>query len=356
LGVMALRSHLPTRTRVWRIRDYPRDALQKDHFELSDIPVPPLKDGEILVRGDYISVDPYMRLLLIDAKKMTPARGDPMSGPQVGTVVASRSDKVAVGTEVGFVGPWAEYNVRDANHVRPLLPGVDPQATLSVVGLAGLTALFGLRDVAKLRPGEKILVTSGGGGVGYLVCKIAQLMGAEPVALVGAQEKIDFLHEIGVKNVISYRSRDAGEQLKRIAPNGYDVLWDSIGGKAIAPFRCRVAQFGRIVQCGAVSTYNEKDAMEPAWESQIVWHRWTVLGFIVWDFKEHFDEGLNQLAEWYRSHSLPSRVSLSHGFEQLPSALMGLFAGTNVGKSLVALHGPPPSPRAGGGRGEAERP
>lgn len=339
---------LPQRTRVWSIRDFPREQFTRDNFELVEQDITPLKDDEILVRPDYFSVDPYMRLMLSESERGTSSvrRGDVMSGGLVGTVLASKSSKIKAGQQVGFFGPWSEYVVRNAQHARLLPEGVDEEAALSVVGMTGLTAYFGLKEVANLKRGEKILVSSAGGAVGYVVCKIAQLLGAQPIALCGSAEKMNFLRSIGVRDVINYKAGDAVDQIKRMAPEGVEVMWDNVGGKGIAPFRKCVARFGRIVQCGALSTYNDKEALEPAWEKDITLNRWSVKGFIVNDFHSQYDEALAQLAQWYREGKIPSRVSLLHGFEQLPGALPALFKGDNIGKQLVKVssaQGPAPS-------------
>jgi len=330
---------LPKRSRIWRIRSFPREQLSPDNFELAEQDIAELKDNELLIRADYFSVDPYMRTVLTESSCAgpNPKLGDVMRGGLVGLVLASKSSKVKTGEQVGFVGPWAEYSVRNADHVRPLPEGVDEEGALSAVGMTALTAFFGLRDVANLKRGERILVTSAGGAVGYVVCKIAQLNGAEPIALCGTPEKAKFLRELGVKHIISYKANDAVEQIKRIAPEGVDVLWDNIGGKSVAPFRKCLGRFGRLVQCGAVSTYNVKDAMEPAWEKDITFNSWTVKGFVVQDFHSHFDEALGKLAQWYREGKIPSRVSVREGFENLPVALSGLFKGENIGKQIVKV-------------------
>lgn len=234
------------------------EAPSAENFELSEQDVAELKDNELLVRADYFSVDPYMRMVLTESpySGQGPKIGDVMSGGLVGTVLASKSARIKQGQQVGFVGPWAEYSVRNADHVRPLPDGVDAEGALSAVGMTALTAYFGLRDVARLKQGEHIIVTSAGGAVGYVVCKMAQLIGATPIALCGTEEKMKFLHELGVKHIINYKSKDAVAQIKHLVPEGAEVLWDNIGGKAVSSIRRCVARNGRIVQCGAVSTYN----------------------------------------------------------------------------------------------------
>lgn len=233
----------------------PTQDVNASHFELIEEPISPaLPADHVLVRAEYFSVDPYMRQLL-SAPHSSPKKGEAMCGQQVGTVVASNSSSILVGQLVSFVGAWSEYGVRNAAHLRVLPEGVDAEAALSIFGLSGLTAYFGVMEIAKLQPGEFIIVSSAAGSVGSLVCMIALLLGAHPIALTSTGAKLPFLRSLGVQHAYTYSTPGAVEEIQRIAPDGVQVFFDNVGGSVVAPFRSLVGRFGRIVQCGAIASY-----------------------------------------------------------------------------------------------------
>jgi len=333
---------LPTKTRVFVLGSYPKGDVTEGNFKIREEPLPELKDNQVLVKAEYFSMDPYLR------GRMTPQGpgyvppfelNKPIEGSLVGRVIKSKSPKFKDGEYVGFIGPWAEYIVRDADKIRKLLDGVDPEGALHVVGMNGLTAYFGLHRVAKLKEKDTVVVTSAAGSVGYIVAKMCLMNGCNVIGLAGSEEKVKFLRDLGVKNVINYKSTpDLKGELQRMAPNGITVFWDNVGNELSDAIRECMANFGRIVQCGAISQYNmEKPPLGTRWEWLITTKRLKVKGFVVGDFHSQYDEALNKLAQWYREGKIPKQVTVDRGFENLPKSFTKLFQGQAKGKLLVRV-------------------
>jgi len=332
----------PTKTRVYVLTSYPKGEIQENNFKLREDPLPELKDNQVLIKTEYFSMDPYLR------SRMT-AQGPgyvppfelnkPIEGSLVGRVMRSKSQKFKDGEYVGLIGPWADYIVRDADKVRKLLEGVDPEGALHVVGMNGLTAYFGLHRVAKLKEKDTVLISSAAGSVGYIVAKMCMMNGCNVIGLAGSDEKVKFLRDNGVKNAINYKSTpNLKAEIEKLAPNGITVFWDNVGNELSDIVHECMANFGRIVQCGFISQYNmEKKPMGPRWEGLIIGKRLKIKGFVVGDFHSEYDEVLNKLAQWYREGKIPKQVTVERGFETLPKTFTKLFQGQARGKLLLKV-------------------
>jgi NADPH-dependent curcumin reductase CurA len=337
----------PTKTRVVLFTKRPHGKVDESSFRTEERPAPnesELKDGQVLCKLEYLSVDPYLRGKMTGVKTYTDPfnEGDVMQSPVVCRVLKSRSSKLKEGELVGCGnGRWAEYQILDESKTRPLLPGVDPEAALSTVGMVGLTAYFGLLRVGKLREKDTVVVTSAAGGVGYIVGCIAKLRGCRVVGIVGSDEKIKFLKDLGFDGALNYRQGRLDDELRRVCPDGVDVFFDNVGGEIGDLIRQQMRTGGRVVQCGAISQYNlvpgTTPPQGPRQEFTILSKRLTWKGFMVHDFHEHFDPALKELAQWYREGKIPKRVTLFHGLQEAPRALITLFEGHPAGKTLVKI-------------------
>jgi NADPH-dependent curcumin reductase CurA len=354
---------IPRTHRQIRLAARPAGYPTEGDFRLVESPVPEPGPGEFLVRVVYLSLDPYMRGRMSDARSYVPpvALGDVMEGGAVGEVVRSTHPRFAVGDVVeGRLG-WQEYAVSAGKGVRKLDPASAPISTaLGVLGMPGLTAYFGLLDVGQPKPGETVVVSAASGAVGGLVGQIAKLRGCRAVGLAGSDAKVDYLTgELGYDAGINYRTApDLDAALRAACPSGIDVYFDNVGGRITEAVSRHVNLFARFAICGLISQYNlAAPELAPRNERFVLVNRVRIQGFIVSDFAARYKEGLAQLTEWVQQGTLKYREDVVDGLERAPAALIGLLQGQNFGKMIVRV-GPEPAAtrasRAAAGR-ETER-
>jgi NADPH-dependent curcumin reductase CurA len=322
---------------------YPRD----DDFRIVESPVPEPGPGEFLVRVVYLSLDPYMRGRMSDARSYVPpvAVGDVMEGGIVGEVVRSSHPGFAVGDVVeGRLG-WREYALSAGKGVRRIDPALAPISTaLGVLGMPGLTAYFGLLDVGQPKAGETVVVSAASGAVGGLVGQIAKLKGCRAVGLAGTDAKVRYLtEELGYDAGINYRTApNLDAALQATCPGGIDVYFDNVGGRITEAVSRHVNMFARFAVCGLISQYNlTEPELAPRNERFVLVNRVRIQGFLVFDFAARYKEGLAQLAEWLRQGRLRYREDIVEGLERAPGAFIDLLQGRNFGKMLVRV-GPDP--------------
>ncbi|MFD1334602.1 NADP-dependent oxidoreductase [Oceanobacillus iheyensis] len=321
----------------------PEGTPTNEHFEIVDIPINSPNDGEVLIKTIYLSVDPYMRGRMSAGKSyVKPFEVDkPMNGTIVGEVVTSESESFSKGDLVRGMLPWQRYNVVSASYVEKIDPSVAPlTAYLSVLGLTGLTAYFGLLDIGQPKEGETVVVSAAAGAVGSSVGQIAKIKGAHVVGIAGTDEKIDYLeNQLGFDKAVNYKDADFKQQLKEACPNGVDVYFDNVGGEVTDNVISLLNDFARIPLCGAISTYNLKPGEDhgPSILPKILKTRTTMKGFIVSDYQEQFPEAIKDLAKWVAEDKLSYEVTTVDGFENTPTAFLDLFEGKNKGKQLVKV-------------------
>jgi len=312
-------------------------------FKIEERPLPEPKEGELLVKAEYISVDPGLRPRMTGVYTYAePFKvGQTISSSILAKVIKSKSPKFKEGEYVGYMGEWAEYAIKNADHVRKQIEGVDPEAAMSVVGLNGLTAYFGLMRVGKLKEKNAVIITGAAGATGYVAGCIAKSMGCKVVGIVGSERKVQFLKELGFDSALNYKTtKNMKEELQRIMPGGFDLFFDNVGGETADAIRQCMKDYGHVVQCGAISAYNlsaKETPQGPRQEMIVVGKRLRWKGFIVMDYRDQFDEALQQLAKWYTGGKIPKRVTIKQGFEQIPKAFAALFEGENMGKMLVKV-------------------
>jgi NADPH-dependent curcumin reductase CurA len=332
-------------TREVRLARRPVGMPEPDDFQLTESALPPLDNGEVLVENVYMSVDPYMRGRMIDRKSYVgPFEvGEVMHGGAVGRVAESRADGLTEGDHVLSMNGWRERFVSGTRGLRKVDVSLAPASTyLGVMGMPGLTAYVGLLDIGAPAPGETVFVSGAAGAVGSVVCQIAKLKGCRVVGSAGSVEKTRWLtEEAGVDAVIDYRAAGSLRRaLREACPEGIGVYFDNVGGDHLEAAIWSMNDFGRIVACGSISTYNAVEP-EPGPSNlfQVVTKRLMIKGFIVSD---HLDRGqafTAEMSEWIRAGRIRWRETVVDGIESAPDAFLGLFRGDNVGKMLVRLGG-----------------
>ena len=315
-------------------------------FKLVESPIPVPKEGQILVRTLYLSLDPYQRGRMSDAPSYAkPVQiGEVMIGEIVGKVIESHHPEFKEGEIIaGYLG-WQEYAVSDGKGLRKVDPTLAPISTaLGVLGMPGMTAYFGLLDLGKPQPGETVFVSGAAGAVGSIVGQIAKIKGCRVVGSAGDDTKIDFLiKELGFDAAFNYKTvSDYYEKLKELCPNGIDIYFDNVGGPLTdAVFRW-INVKARIVICGQIHDYNlEKPELGPRFLRQLIIKRARVEGFLVFDYADRYGEALQQLAEWFKAGKLKYRETLAEGIENAPQAFISMLKGGNIGKQLVKVSEP----------------
>ena len=349
---------IPSTHRQIRLASRPTGYPSASDFRTVEAPVPEPGPGQLLVRVVYLSVDPYMRGRMSDARSYVPpvGLGDVMEGGTVGEVVRSSHPGFAVGDVVeGRLG-WQEYAVSDGKGIRKIDPTAAPISTaLGVLGMPGLTAYFGLLEVAQPKAGETVVVSAASGAVGGIVGQIAKLKGCRAVGLAGSDAKVDYLRrELGYDAGINYRTAtDLDAALRAACPGGIDVYFDNVGGRITEAVSRHVNQFARFAICGLISQYNlTEPEVVPRNERFVLVNRVRIQGFLVFDFAARYKEGLAQLTEWVRDGRLKYREDIVDGLDRAPGALLDLMQGRNFGKKLVRVG---PEPAAARGSGAAPR-
>lgn len=299
--------------------------------------------GQVLVRNDWISVDPYMRGRMNEAKSYVPPfqLGEPMEGGAVGTVVSSGSDDVPVGESVSHMAGWREYALLPAKAVRTVDTSIAPaQAYLGALGMVGMTAYAGLTDIANVQEGDTVFVSGAAGAVGSLAGQIARQLGAERVvgSAGGPEKKRRLLEEFGFDAAIDYREGKLTRQLAEAAPDGVDVYFDNVGGDHLQAALNVMNDFGRVALCGAISSYNATEPVPgPSNLFLAVGKRLNLRGFIVSDHDHLAEEYARRAAGWLAEGKLHTEETVVDGIDNSVQAFLDMMRGANTGKMLVRL-------------------
>jgi NADPH:quinone reductase len=297
--------------------------------------------GEVLVRALWISVDPYQRGRMSQARSYAKSLelGDVITAQAVGQVVESGDPRYEAGDlVVGQLG-WQEYAVARAGSLRKLPPGLEPPSlALHVLGATGLTAYFGITDVAEPVPGDTVVVSGAAGAVGSIAGQIARLMGCRTVGIAGGPEKLDDLRELyRYDEAIDYKAADFREALKSACSDGVDVYFDNVGGEVSGTVHRHLNVGARIAICGQVSQYNA-ERPEPSFHpGALIVFRAKMQGFLVTDYPHRFGEAIPRLARWVMNGDIRYRETVTDGLENAPRAFIGMLNGENRGKALVRV-------------------
>jgi NADPH-dependent curcumin reductase CurA len=318
----------------------PQGAATADNFRLVETPLAPLADGEFRVRNHFLSLDPYMRGRMNDAKSYaTPQPLDEvMIGGTAGEVVESKHPKFAVGDKVVAMFGWQEYGTSNGTGVQKVdVTHVPLSAYLGPVGMPGVTAWYGLNRIIAPKAGETVVVSAASGAVGSVVGQLAKLAGARAVGIAGGADKCRYVVEtLGFDACVDYKGGNLYQDLKAATPDGVDGYFENVGGEVLDVTLARMNAFGRIALCGIIAGYDGQPIplKQP---SLLLTQRLLVQGFIVTEHMEDWPAALKQLGTLVAQKKLQYRETVAQGLDSAPEAFLGLLKGKNFGKQLVKL-------------------
>ncbi|MBT5897846.1 MAG: NADP-dependent oxidoreductase [Rhodospirillaceae bacterium] len=321
----------------------PTGALQESDFTWQEAAIPEPGPGEALVRSIYLSLDPANRGWVNDVPTYRPpvGLGEPMAGFVIGQVVASNREDLAAGDLVEGDGGWQDYAVYGADDdVVKLPPGEDLIARMSVRGVTGLTAYWGLLDIGQPRTGETVVVSAAAGAVGSIVGQIAKIKGCRVVGLAGSDEKCQWIvDDLGFDAAINYKTENVLKVLGQHCPDGIDIYFDNTGGDILQAALFRMNQGGRIVCCGVVSQYDTATPLPGphGMPGLLVVRRLRMEGFIVMDYDDRRAEADADLTAWVAEGRLKYKIDMIEGLENAPRGLIGLLHGENTGKRMIRV-------------------
>jgi len=327
--------------RRWLLDNRPTGAVTRDNFRLDEAPLAAPGEGEVLVRNEWLSLDPYMRGRMSDAKSyVKPVQiGEVMTGQTVGEVVESRHPGFHKGDKVLTQLGWQAYGVARGQDLRLVdASQVPPSYYLGILGMPGLTAWFGLLELAKPKACETVVVSAATGAVGSVVGQLAKAKGCRAVGIAGGPEKCDYaVRELGFDACVDYKAGKLHQDLKAACPKGIDVDFENVGGGVLDTVLRQMNLFGRVTVCGLIAEYNATEAYGYKALRSILVNRLRVQGMIVFDWVERYGEALADLGSRVATRQLKYRESIVEGLENAPQGLIDLLAGKNFGKQLVKL-------------------
>lgn len=333
-----------TENRQILLTSRPIGEIKDSDFEHVTTPIPTPGEGQILVRNLYISLDPAMRGWMNDSDSyIEPVQlGDPMRAGSIGLVVESNNPAYTPGDKLFGMGGWQDYAVLGPKGLNPAIPeGLPVPLTnfLSVLGITGLTAYFGLLDIADPQAGETVVVSTAAGAVGSIVGQIAKIKGCRVVGIAGSDEKCAWVTEdLGFDACINYKTQNLAEALREACPNKVDVYFDNVGGEILNTVLGQINVGARISVCGAISQYNATEVTPgPSNYIRLLTKRSKMQGFIVTDFAARFPEAIQQLIQWIGEGKIKNKEDIVDGLENAPKAIHKLFAGTNTGKLIIKV-------------------
>ncbi len=332
------------RNRRLVLAERPSGMVNESTTRLEEPELPELGPGEALAKVRYISIDPTIRTWMDDAPGYLPpiGIGEVVRSGGVVEIVASNSERYKPGDLAFGLTGWQEYVIADeGQRALQILPaGVSPTAALGVLGLNGTTAYYGLLDVGKLKEGDVVVVSGAAGATGSAAGQIAKIKGAaKVVGIAGGPQKCAWIvDELGFDAAIDYKNDDVGLRLRELCPDGIDVYFDNVGGKILDACLAQIAMRGRVVLCGAISSYNEAgNAQAISNYGALIIRRGRMEGFIVLDYFDRLAEAQAELATWLGEGRLKSAEHVVDGLEHAPDALNLLFTGGNTGKVVVRV-------------------
>jgi NADPH-dependent curcumin reductase CurA len=331
------------KNRQWILTARPVGKMSGEEFRWNEAPIPRPADGQMLIRNLWLSVDPAQRTWMTrDTYRPAVPLGEVMSAFAVGQVLESRHPDFKPGDLVRGDFGWQDYTATDGKSfggIQKLPHGVPPNLGLSLLGLNGLTAYFGITEIGQIKAGETVVVSGAAGATGSIAGQIAKIKGCRVIGTAGSKEKCDWLvKEAHFDAAIDYKREDIGARLSALCPDGIDVFFDNVGGAVLNEVLARINLRARIVLCGSIS---KSDASEPqpgpANYSNLVARRGRMEGFTGLDYPSRVPEALEALGRWQREGRLVHKEDVAVGLENAPRTLMRLFAGENFGKQLLKI-------------------
>jgi NADPH-dependent curcumin reductase CurA len=317
----------------------PAGPVSEGNFRVEKAPLPHPADGEVLVKNLWLSLDPYMRGRMSDAKSYAKhvELGDVMVGQTVGAVVESKNPQFKKGDKVLTQLGWQLYGTtKEASKVD------ENRAPLSyylgILGMPGMTAYFGLKEIGQPKPGETVVVSAASGAVGSVAGQLAKIWGCRAVGIAGGAAKCDYVRrDLGFDACIDYKTGNLHRELKEACPKGVDVYFDNVGGETLDTLLRQMNLFSRIVLCGLISQYSATEPYGIKNLRSVLVNRIKLQGMIVFDWKDRYGEALKALAGYVAEGKLRYRESVVEGLDNAPQGLIALLKGQNFGKQLVKL-------------------
>jgi NADPH-dependent curcumin reductase CurA len=328
---------MATQSREIHLVRRPEGLPRRDDFKIVAATLPDIADGEVLIRQIYMSVDPAMRPRLTAGYELDQV----MAGGALGRVVQSKNPEFREGDVVLNQLGFREYAVSNGRGLRKLVPepGIALSAYMSVLGGTGLTAYGGMLEIAKLKDGEQVFVSTAAGAVGSIASQIAKIKGCFVVGSTGSEEKARWLHEeAGLDAVVNYKTTPIREGLREHAKKGIDVYFDNVGGDHLDAALAVMSPGGRVAACGMISGYNERGARTTVHNlANIIYGRITIRGFVATEFLHLMPQFQSDMTGWLKSGKIKWRETVLEGIDHAPDAMVGLMKGENIGKMLVRL-------------------
>ena len=314
-----------------------------DTFKFVEESMPTVHADELLLKTIYVSVDPYLRGRMTEAKSYVPPfkLNMPIQSGIIAEVIESKHPNFKVGDFVSGILDWKEYQISNAKGlIKHNQKDIKLSAYLSVLGMTGLTAYLGLTQIAKPKPAETMVVSGAAGAVGSIVGQIGKILGCKVIGIAGTDDKVRLLEtEFGFDKAINYKTTpDIKAAIRTLAPEGIDIYFDNVGGEISDGVLANINKFARVPVCGAISLYNDTETSTgPRLQPILVKNSVLMQGFIVSNYADKFPEALKQLEEWLQEGKLSYKETLVNGFDQIPRAFLDLFEGKNQGKMIVKI-------------------
>ena len=334
--------------RQWLLAKRPQGMVGPDNFEYKEGPIPEPGEGEVLVRNLFLSFDPTQRGWMEDRESYMPpvGIGEPMRAGSIGQVTETRHPDFQQGDLVQTTGGWQDFIVASPNlgpmGLSKIPDGIPPDMMLSVLGVTGLTAYWGLLDLGNPQAGETVLVSGAAGATGSIAGQIARIKGCRVIGIAGGPEKCQWLlDEAGFHDVIDYKNDDVSRRIAETCPSKVDVFFDNVGGDILEAALDHINMRARVVLCGGISNYNAAEPVPgPSNLMNLVIMRARMEGFIVLDYMDRAIQAIETLTAWVQTGDLKYQVDLQEGFENIPATLTRLFTGENLGKQLLKIADP----------------
>ena len=317
----------------------PQGSVTEENFRIVEAPVATPAAGEVLVKNDWLSLDPYMRGRMSDAKSYVPPApiGEVMVGQTVGEVIESQDPRFKPGDKVLTQLGWQLYGVAKGSELTRIDVKRAPASYyLGILGMPGITAWFGLSEIGQPKAGETVVVSAASGAVGSVVGQLAKIKGCRAVGIAGGKAKCDYVvQDLGFDACVDYKAGNLLDNLRNACPKGVDVDFENVGGEILDTLLRIMNRFSRIVVCGLIAEYNEPYGYK-ALRSVLV-NRIRMQGMIVFDWKDRYGEALEALVRYHAEGKLKYRESVVHGIDNAPKGLIALLKGENFGKQVVKL-------------------
>ncbi|MGH8516084.1 MAG: NADP-dependent oxidoreductase [Panacagrimonas sp.] len=329
--------------RQWILARRPVGDIRDGDLTFREEAVPKAGKGQVVVRNEWLSLDPTNRLWMSDAEQYMPPVpvGAPMRGFVVGKVVDSGADAFEVGSYAMGIGSWSDYSCEPVAMMSPVpdVKGISRKDVFGQYGIVAPTAYFGLLEIGAPRIGETLVVSGAAGAVGCIAVQLGKAWGCKVVGIAGGKDKCAWVKDdLGADAVIDYKHENVAERLRSLLPEGVDIYFDNVGGETLNTVMGQMNLFGRVIQCGMISSYNNKGGYDvPGNYPLVLMHRLRVQGFIVIDYAARFPEAIRALTKLHLEGRLKWRYHEIEGLENAEKAVRLLYTGGNTGKMMIKV-------------------